>query len=348
MFSSPRLLGQTALALAVLALPLLAAPVPRTTPSLQIDKYLLDDTDVVLVINIKSVLSRPRTRRAFSKQLTDLVARDEVRKYLKDIGFDPLKDIERVVMCLSRSCHGKEGDERDNGPFILFQGKFDSAKLKAKMAAIAKEPANMISSSEAPGGQTIYRMGNGPYAAQLDSKTVVFAFKKSHVLDALLKSSGKKTTKLAYKEVSAHLKKLKTDVAVQGFALEQMVMTSTYERVDDGKGGKGKLQRRNIRLIDKGYKEATISIAIKDDARGNLTWHVKDQDKMKALTAELTGGLAEIRKEGPRVIERQPEMAPVIRFFDGVSIKTKGNTIVMEGKADIDMVKALLENLGRW
>jgi hypothetical protein len=338
-----------ALALALVALPLLAAPVPKKEQAPAIDKYLPDDTDGVLVVNVKQILDSPAYKKSFQKQLGDLIARDEVQKYLKDCGFDPLKDIERVVVCISKSCFAKEGgsgEDRDDGPFILFQGKFDSAKVKAKMAAIAKDHPEVITSSEAPGGQTIYRIDRrGPYATLLDSSTVVIAGKKSHVLDALLKASGKKTTKLLYKELSAHLKKLKTDVSVQGIALEQMVMTSTYERVNDG--GKGRFERRNIRLVDKGYKEALLSITVKDDARGSLTWQIKDPDKSKALNAELTAGLTQIRTEGQREAARRPEMAPLVRFFEGVTIKSKGNSIVMEGKADVEMVQALINNIWR-
>jgi hypothetical protein len=328
----------------------LAAPAPKTGPALQIDKYLPDDVDGVLVINVKQIMSSPGYKKNFHKQLADLVARAEVQEYLKDIGFDPLKDIEQVVLCLSKSCFRTEGRNRDEGegPFILFRGKFDSQKLKTKMEAIAKNHADKVSSIDAPGGQKIYRIDphGGPFAAQLDAHTVVIAGVKAHVLDALQKAGGKKTTKFIHKEMPARLKKLDTDTAVQGFALEQMVMTTRYEPVDDGKG-KRRMTEKHVTLSDKGFSGAVLRVTVKDDARGSVIWNIKDKTKAKALTQEFNRGLDEIRKEGRRAAERRPQMMPLVRFFDGASIKSTDQTMTMEGKADVDMIQALFQELFR-
>src|SRR5262249_11555841 len=155
---------------------------------------------------------------------------------------------------------------------------------------------------------------HGPFAAQFDSRTVVIAGRKSHVLDALLKAAGKKTTKFVHKEASAQLKKLEADVAVQGFALPQMVLTSTHERIDDGKGNVV-FKTRNVTLAEKGFSEATLRITVKDDARGSVVWRVKDKDKAKKLAAEFTEGLEQARKEGRRAAERRPKLAAVVRFL---------------------------------
>jgi hypothetical protein len=231
---------------------------------------------------------------------------------------------------------------------MLFQGKFDSAKVKAKMATLAKEHPDKVSSSDAPGGQKIYRIDprNGPYAAQLDAGTIVLAGRKAHVLDALVKASGKKATKFAHKEVPAQLKKLKQDVAIQGFVLESMVFTSSYSSVDNGMG-KREFKVHHVTLGEKGFKEAALSIKIKDEAQGSITWQVKDKEKVKALTDEFTQGLAQVTISIRRQAERQPELVPLVRFFEAATIKSSGQTITMAGKADPEMVQAFFMGMFR-
>ena len=61
-----------ALALAVLAPPVPAAPVIKSGgPSLKLDKYLLDDVNGVLVIDIKQIMASPAYKKNFHKQLAE-------------------------------------------------------------------------------------------------------------------------------------------------------------------------------------------------------------------------------------------------------------------------------------
>ncbi len=335
----------TALALSVLALPAFAAPVPKVGPSLNVEKYLLDDTDGVLVVNVKQIMASPAYKKAFQKQFADLLARPEVQTYLKDAGFDPLKDVDRVVVCMGKSCHADNFEAgREDGPFILFQGKFDAAKGKAKLAALAKDQPDHFVGIDAPGGQKIYRLGknNAPFLAQLDANNVAIAGKKAHVLEALVKASGKKQTKFVHKEVAAQLKKLKPDVAVQGFALEQMVMNTRYESIDNGMG-KRISKARQVTMADNGFKGATLEIAVKDEARGNVAFVVKDKAQVKKHSDDFTKGLEQARMQIAREVARDAKLAPVARFLAGVSIRTVGQTITMEGKADTDMAQAMFD-----
>ncbi len=339
------------LAMVVLALPAPAAPVIKSGgPTVKLDKYLLDDADGVLVIDVKQIMASPAYKNYFQKQLAELVAGPAVQEYLKDIGFDPLKDVERVIFCMSKSCFNASrtlGESSDDGPFFLFQGKFDAAKVKVKMAELAKSHPDKLSATDAPDGKTIYRIDprHGPFAAQLDGNTIVVAGRKAHVLDALAKAAGKKTTNFDHKDVPTQLKKFKPDVAIQGFALEQMMLSSSVSVKKDGMG-KQVIESTYISLADKGFKEAILSISVKDDAHGSVVWTAKDKDKAKELTAMFTAGLEEIRKLSRQAAERRPQVQPVVRLLDGITIKHSGQTITMQGKADAEMVSAFILGMG--
>jgi hypothetical protein len=349
MFSLLRRACPVALVLSVLVLPSEAAPTPKTGGTLNIEKYLLDDADGVLVINLKQILASPAYTKGVKKQLEDVLARPEPQAYLKDIGFDPLKDIDRVVVCTGKSCWrseaggGKGGPREEEGPYFLFQGKFDAAKMKAKMAALAKEVMPKVAISD-EGGHKIYRIdprGNGPFAAQVDATTVVLAGKRAHVVEALAKAAGKKKTKFASKEVPVLLKKLKPDVAIQGFALETFVTGGRATSTDDGMG-KRTFKYEQTTLGGDGFKDAVLTIAVKDTLSGSVVLTVKDKARFKKLSDELNQGLDRARKSVRREAESDAKLMPLVRFLDGMTIKSAGQTITMTGKADIEAIQAFI------
>jgi formylglycine-generating enzyme required for sulfatase activity len=273
------------------------------------DKYLLDDTEVMVVINFKHLLSAPGSRTA------------PARARLKDSGLGAFEHLDRMVICLSRA--NGEGDER----VLLIQGKFDPTVVKSKLTKLADLLPGTVSSSTAPGGNKVYCFKSGRrgglfaiwpgtwWVAQLDATTIVLASQEKQVLDALLKASGKKTTKFAYKEVQAHLKKLKTDVAVQGFVLESAL-----------KGG----------LDD--YKEVTLTVNVKDKAQYRVALQVAEKEKVKELLDGLTSELAMLKSGNP-IVDGEPEAA---RLIQSTTVKSSGQTILIEGKVDVEVLLALL------
>jgi hypothetical protein len=148
-------------ALALLGFTLAApsAPVPRPGgPSVpRLEKYLLDDADFVLLVNVKQVLSSPMYKKSFEKPVEEFLKQPAAQAILKDAGFDPLKDIGWVAIYAGRSCHPRDGMPPgfNSGPVFALHGKFDGAKLHAKMAQLAKEN---------PGQVQVHKLGGTSWA----------------------------------------------------------------------------------------------------------------------------------------------------------------------------------------
>jgi hypothetical protein len=102
---------------------------------------------------------------------------------------------------------------------------------------------------------------------------------------------------------------------------------------------------KSITLADKGCTEAVLSVTVKNDIHGRATWMGKDKVKVKKLTDEFTAGLEQIRKEVRREGEKRPQMAPLVRFFEAFTIKSAGQTVVMEGKADAETIQAVFASI---
>src|SRR5438034_457111 len=71
-----------------LALPLQAA---------EVDKYLPDDTEVVMVVNARQLLDAPFVKKHALEQLRAVVKGAEAAKILDSLGFDPFKDLATIT-----------------------------------------------------------------------------------------------------------------------------------------------------------------------------------------------------------------------------------------------------------
>ena len=83
----PRKTALTALAVALLALPARAADA---------EKYLPEDARAVISFNVRQFLDSPLIKKANLEKA--LASDEEAQKVLKDIGLDPLKDVDRLVI----------------------------------------------------------------------------------------------------------------------------------------------------------------------------------------------------------------------------------------------------------
>src|SRR5437879_5962078 len=124
-----------AAALLVLSSAAQAAPAPDE-PAVKIDKYLPDVTGGVFVVDVKQILASKAFTKDVKKQIEDVLKMEEVQNVLKDSGFDPLKDVDRIILAIT------SGKEEMTGPFFVVEGRFDAAKFTAKAKELAEKFPN--------------------------------------------------------------------------------------------------------------------------------------------------------------------------------------------------------------
>ncbi|MGF1579804.1 MAG: hypothetical protein ACFCD0_10610 [Gemmataceae bacterium] len=91
-------------------------------------KYMLPDADFVVMLNLKQFRNTPIYKKHHKKDLEKLVGLEPVAQMLRELGLNPLQDIDHVCMAEGRSCFSK--DKRE-GPYVVVRGRFDSNKLQA-------------------------------------------------------------------------------------------------------------------------------------------------------------------------------------------------------------------------
>jgi hypothetical protein len=335
-------LGPAALALLALALPASAAPAPPKQAPAKFEKYLLDDTDFLLTFNVKELAKSPLFVKHYRKKLQDSLGEGTPRLLTKDLGIDPLKDVDTVTVLVGRSCYGT--DAKQDGPVFLLRGRFDRAKI---LAGLDKIDGKAWAYKE-PGGP-IYKLqfarpGPSLFVAVLDAHTIILSPRKQHVLDALAKAAGKKTTRFAHKEVPARLKQLRPDVAVQAFGLGSMVLNSSTTTVSQN--GQTVTKTAHHTLLDTGVRELELRIAVKDDIQVRLLLTAKDNDQLKVLSESSRKGLDSMKEFAKAQAGGQPKFAAVARLLDNISLRAADGAVILESKITAEMIQALFEFTG--
>jgi len=86
----------------LLVLLLTALPARAAVP----DKYLPNDTDAVVIVNVQQILASPLFKAHYLTLCQDwLKAPGDLPAFLQAVGLDPLKDIEQIVFANGESLY---------------------------------------------------------------------------------------------------------------------------------------------------------------------------------------------------------------------------------------------------
>src|SRR5581483_12018900 len=130
---------------ALLGVTLAAALLGAPARASELDKYFPDGTFMVVSFNVKQLLDAPLVKgdeKTFKKGM------GEATKLLEGFGVDPTKDLDRVILAV--------GDQlKPQNVVLLLEGKFDPAKVQAKLKEMAQQKKNNLEVTS-EGGATIY------------------------------------------------------------------------------------------------------------------------------------------------------------------------------------------------
>jgi hypothetical protein len=311
----------------------------RALPALSADfeKLLPDDTDLLLTVNVKQILGSGAFAKHFRPMVEDFLKSETAQSYLKDSGFVPLKDVDRVALVMGRSAHEVEADPNTNHvslgvtPFLIIQGRFDPPKLQAKAAKLAKQKPGLLKTTQV-GGVNVYEFA-GPFpafAAVLDNATVI-AGRQSHVFAAIDKASGKKYGELQHKAMVEALASLDPKQSAEWLAIEPTVMGKSVTATNNQKP-QIKLQT----LGDSGIAFIRVRAMVGDDVKVKAEIVAKDAAQatktMQMIEQALKEGIKHIQDEA----QREKELLPVVDLVKSVKTAAKDRTIILEGQGGAD------------
>ncbi len=190
---------------------LLAVGLAAPARGAELEKYLPDDTEVVVNVNVRQLLDSPLVKKhALELAREALKSVDMAEDVLRDLGFDPFKDLDRVVAA------SPGGTDKDRG-LLIARGKFDRAKFKAKAEEASRTYGDLLKIRKVPdgaGGHHIVYEVNHPeaqlpfYVTLAADNTLLASPGKDYVVDALKKVGKNEKPPLKDKELQALLEKV--------------------------------------------------------------------------------------------------------------------------------------------
>jgi hypothetical protein len=328
LFIRKRVLTALALSLA-LALPAFAAPVPTEGPAAaNYDKYLPNDVDGVITINVRQLLDSELIKKT---GIDKAMGTEDAQKAAKTLGLDPLKDIERVVIA---------GGKNDDQTVVIIQGKFDPAKLSAAIEEAARDKKDNLKVHKTDNGK-VYEVtkledivklppqlgaganvnlkGKSVFAVIADRGNVVVSPSKETVEEVLAKAAGKKTTKLSNKELATLLGKID---AKQTLAVA-LPAPATEEK----------------------FKSITGGLTVTKDVKVDFTVTAADADAAKEINDKIAEQLRQASDVINIVVIQQTELKPAVEIIKGIKHSAKDNTVSITSDIKGDTLEKLAKGL---
>jgi hypothetical protein len=287
-----------------------------------LNKLLPDDTETVMSINVRQILDSAIVQKYGKEKIKDLLeSQAEVKDYLKDLGLDPLKDIDTVVV-------GSAGAGDKEKGLVIITGRFDPKKFEAKAGELAKDKPDLIKIVD-NGDYKFYEINapNSPqaiFARVVDKNLILAASSKESLIEGLDKQAGKRTSKLKNKSLPDVVAKLDGKqslwLVVPAGALPPEV------RTDD-----------NAKKILDSVEMITAGITITDKVIIKAGVAAKDADAAKSLQKQIKQGIAIAQT----FLASQEQFAPLADILAGLKVTTSEKTLSLEAEISAETIEKL-------
>lgn len=298
----------------------------------EIEPLLPPDTETFLSVNVRQILDSAVFKKGLLARLKaelEQAGDGHLKDALRDLGIDPFKDIDRLVVA------APGGKETDRG-LIIARGTFDTAKFKSKGDDAIRQHPDGVKLHKVPlgAGKThevyevvIPQQDLSLFVCLVDNKLLVASPGKDYVVDALKNARDKKTPALKSKDFQNLLEKLdpkqSISVALLGKALNNgnfgdlpQILTDTFGSIEAIGGG--------LTVTDDLRLEVLLASKTTDGAK--KTQQALDKGVKMALVG--LGLLADDRKE----------LSLLMEIVKSIKVSNKGKVVGVTGKLTQDVL----------
>jgi hypothetical protein len=312
----------------------LAAAVTATSAAAEPDRLLPADTDIVLSVNVRQALGSDLVKEYALGNLKQVLDGGDVQQLLKELGLDPLKDIDRVVVGAS----GK--DETDLKTLAIVRGRFNAEKLyRAAEAQTRTDPDHFTMIKD--GRDVLFKYtpddGNPVYATVLDEKTIVASIEKKSVTDALaVPPKGKAALN---KEMAAVVAKMDDTATLWAAALPNGRLDALKLK---GPAAAPGLQNQIANL-----QSAAVVVRVDKDVDLAISLGMKDAGSA-AEAGKTVGELVQTARGAlPFLAANNPNLRPLVESAKTLKTEVNDRTIVVTGRLSGQAIGKLIAPEGR-
>jgi hypothetical protein len=289
------------------------------------DKLLPASSDSVLQVNVRQILDSDISKKYALEPLKQLLDGNDAKKILTELGLDPLKDIDQLIM-------GGSGTSKDDAKVLfIVHGKFNVDKLmNAAETQTKKDPDSYSKIKE--GNTTIYKAlfpntDQPVYAAILDENTIVAATEKKMITTAVKANDGNEPANIKG-ELATLIKKIDSKSSI-------FAATIVKGKLDEVKiPGGGNLPVDLTAFQDLIPKIETLSFAVqvKSDVNVEITLGMKNEN----AAGDFQTAFDEFMKQVKPLIQiagaAEPRAKPVIDILGTIKSSTKNKDVIIVGK----------------
>lgn len=301
-------------------------------------KLFPNDTEFVLRVNLKQIMESElvKAQKEFLDQAKGLLEQrigdNPGQKYLKEAGFDPLKDLHAVTVA-------GPGSKDLNQGCIILEGRFEPAKFNAAVEKAAKDSPDLLKVSKA-GNASIYEISppgeRQVFAALAGETTLIVTPTKEALMDALARAQGTKRSNMK-KEFKALLETL-TDKQSIGVAATGAALGKLMENSNDPNAAAAAQLVQTIEGL-------SGAITIRKDIQFQLGVNAADEATAKQMAQLGNGGLFAIRNMAAAKAKEDEKFAPLVDIAKTLRLSTQGSNILLRGEVSLDVIEKLMKNL---
>ncbi len=311
---------------------LLFVPLGRAA---DLDPYLPEDTESILNINVRQLLDSQLVKKHLLDAAQEVLRdADQVQDILNDLGFDPFKDLDRVVIA------SPIGTEKDRG-LVIVHGRFDVAKFKAKAESVAKDQSEHLKIHKILGGKQLLYEVNHPevddplFVALSGSDTLLLSPGKDYVVNALKKSVKEVKPALKNKKFQELLEKVD---AGQSFSLAAVTSPEVAKVIEKTPGDvKGMVEK--IQAVAGG-------LTINDEIKLEIAVTAKNTKDAKDLSDSAKAGLNLVLSFAAPLSQNAntPKWVElVVEAVKAVRVTNKSETVFVKGRISNDLIEDALK-----
>ncbi len=293
-------------------------------------KLLPDDTKIVAAVHVRQALESPLGKKFVVDKLHEaLKSQGQVEAILKELGFDPFKDLDLVVFA------GPGGQNPETGVMFGY-GKYDVAKFHAKAEEVAKTHGDHLAISKIdkyPLYEVTQEDGKKIFVV-IPSKDLVLASPAKDALAATLKKMGGAD---GAGITDAHVKQLLTRVDTK----QTIWFVASMSAVPKG------LPLDGNPKLKEGLENAEAvlgGVTVGDDVKLALEVVNKDAASARQLSSALSEGLNQLKQFAGFAAQNKPEAAAVVELLGAIKVgEAKDKSVLVNATFSNELVGKLVK-----
>jgi hypothetical protein len=298
-----------------------AVALAPTARAAEVDKLLPADAEYVIHFNLKQIIDSEIIKKYALEQLKQGLQGNDAQAMLKELGLDPLKDVEKITIGASGT------DQNDAKALIIVRGNFDPDKLFKAADAAAKKDGDKFTLVK-DGKDTMFKFqpdnGNPVYGTVVDNKTVIVGTDKKIITTASAAHAAGKP--------SAASKELTTLVARMDDKASLWVAAITKDKLSKlpiPKGGAGgKEIQEQLGKMD----NVTLVLRVTGDISLDVNLGMATEAAATEMGATVDEGLTTIKGALPFLIANDKRMQPLGDVAKSLKSEVKSKVVSISAK----------------